>query len=279
MNVHAPPKMTPKPFVWRDPKTISPRQWLYGRVPHPEVRQRRYRSRGGVGKTSHSIVEILAMVSGKSLLGITPPCRLKVWLWNLEDPQEEVEMRIAAAAMHYGLKAEDLEGYLFINHGRETPLVIAATGRTGTMILHPVVDALVGAITEMAIDVVIADPFISSHQVTENDNNAIDMVVKEWGRVTELGNCAVRLTHHARKGEQEITADSGRGASALIAAARSCGCSTACPRRRPTRPASSRRYRSYYRTYIDKQNMAPPAERADWFHLLVGQPRQRASRS
>ena len=69
-------------------------------------------------------------------------------------------------------------------------------------------------------DVVIADPFISSHQVTENDNNAIDMVVKEWGRVAELGNCAVRLTHHARKGEQEITAESGRGASALIAAAR-----------------------------------------------------------
>lgn len=27
------------------------------------------------------------------------------------------------------------------------------------------------------------------------------------------------------------------------------------------------RHRSYYRTYIDKQNMAPPADRSDWFHL------------
>ena len=45
----------------------------------------------------------LAQVSGKNLLGVFPPRRLRVWLWNLEDPQEETERKIQAAAIHYGL--------------------------------------------------------------------------------------------------------------------------------------------------------------------------------
>ena len=38
-----------------------------------------------------------AQVSGKDLLGVTPKERLRVWLWNLEDPQEETQRKIQAA--------------------------------------------------------------------------------------------------------------------------------------------------------------------------------------
>ena len=43
------------------------------------------------------------MVSGRDLLGVLPSRRLKVWLWNLEDPQEETARKMQAAAKHYQL--------------------------------------------------------------------------------------------------------------------------------------------------------------------------------
>ena len=262
-----PPKFTPKPFVWKDPKTLPLRDWLYGKY-----LIRKYVSvdvaPGGMGKSSHTTAEMLAMASGKPLLGIAPKQRLKVWLWNLEDAPEEIEMRIAAAALHYELTPADLEGYLFVNHGRDTPLVIAASDSKGLFIAKPIVDALVDAVVDIGADVVIADPFVSSHRVTENDNVAIDMVVKEWGRVGENGNCAIRLTHHARKGEQEVTADSSRGASAIVNAGRVVRVFNRMTKEEAGKAGiEDERYRSYYRTYIDKQNMAPPSDKSDWFHL------------
>ena len=67
------------------------------------------------------------------------------------------------------------------------------------MIVRPVVDALVAEIIGQKIDVIVIDPFVSCHEVPENDNTAQDMVVKEWGRVAERGNCAVHLVDHTRK--------------------------------------------------------------------------------
>ena len=67
---------TATPFTWLDPAKIPPREWLYG-----EHYVRRYLSAtlatGGVGKSSLSVVEALAMVSGKPLLGTAPKERLR----------------------------------------------------------------------------------------------------------------------------------------------------------------------------------------------------------
>jgi RecA-family ATPase len=41
------------------------------------------------------------------------------------------------------------------------------------------------------------------------------MVIKEWGRVADRGNCAVELVQHTRKGELEVTTESSRGGKAL----------------------------------------------------------------
>ena len=131
---------------------------------------------------------------------MTPRSRLRVWLWNLEDPQEETQRKVQAAAAHYGLTAEDIGNRLFVDSGRDQPLVIATDdpGRRH-VIVRPVVDRLVAEIIDKQIDVLIIDPFVSCHEVPENDNTTQDMVVKEWGRVAELGNCAVHLVDHTRK--------------------------------------------------------------------------------
>ena len=88
-----------------DEAAIEPRQWLYGKH-----YLRRFvsvlASAGGVGKTSMQIVEALAMVTGRPLLGeeVHAPC--KVWLINLEDPMDEMQRRILAAMRFYDIKPE-----------------------------------------------------------------------------------------------------------------------------------------------------------------------------
>jgi RecA-family ATPase len=161
------------PYVWIDPQNIPLRDWLYGRL-----LVRRFLTvtiaPGGVGKSSLIVCEALAMGSGRDLLGVLPVRRLKVWLWNLEDPQEETARKIQAAAKHYHLTADDITDRLFVNSGRDHSLVIAKENRNGTVVLRPVIENLVEQIREHSLDVVIIDPFVSCHEVFENDNSAID---------------------------------------------------------------------------------------------------------
>jgi hypothetical protein len=258
---------TPQPYVSTDPKLLPLRDWLY----RPYL-IRKFVSvdiaPGGLAKSAHSLVEACAMASGRNLLGVTPAGRLRVWYWNLEDPADEIDKRIAAIRIHYDLKPEDLDGYLFVNHGRETPLIIGTADRNGPRIFKPVVDGLIAAIQRTSIDVIMVDPFVSTHRVNENDNVAVDMVAKEWGNVADAGNCAARLTHHTRKGELEVTAESSRGASAMSYAGRVVRTLNRMTREEADQIGIDGEHRRrYYRTYIDKQNMAPPADTSDWFYL------------
>jgi hypothetical protein len=253
------------PYVWTEPQNIPPREWLYGRRLLRKFITATV-APGGVGKSSLEITEALAMVSGHGLLGISSPNRLRVWIWNLEDPREETARRIQATAKRYDLKEADVGDRLFVDCGREQPLVIAETLRTGTVICQPVIDNLVAQIIERQIDVVIIDPFVSCHQVAENDNGAMDMVAKQWGRVAELGNCAVELVQHTRKGEQEVTTESSRGGKALTDACRTVRVVNRMSKEEGNNVGVDNP-RLYFRTFNDKANLTPPADLSDWFKL------------
>lgn len=211
----------PTAFVWRDPSTIPPRPWLYGR--HLIRKQVSVTvAPGGVGKSSLTICEALAMASGRELLGDWTAQGLKVWLYNLEDPRDEMDRRITAAMQHYEIAPHEIAGRLYVDTGRERALSTAIQTREGVQIIKPEMDALAQEIAAREIDVLVIDPFVSSHQASENDNGAIDLVAKEWARLSDYCNCAIELVHHTRKTNgEEATTESGRGASALLAAARS----------------------------------------------------------
>lgn len=263
-----PARITAAPYKRVDPASIPLRDWLYGFL---LVRQfvTATVSPGGVGKSSLIAVEALAMASGKPLLGITPRKRLKVWLWNLEDPQIETQRKIEAAALHYGLTPEDTDGYLFVNSGRDTPLVTATTTRNGAMIIRPVIDNLVEELIANEIDVLKIDPFVSSHAVPENDNTFQDMIVKEWGRVADRAKCAIELVDHTRKatnGDSEVTTESSRGAKAKTDACRVVRVVNRMSEQEADR-AGVENHRLYFRCYNDKSNLAPPADTSEWFKL------------
>ena len=260
------PKIKATPFQWRDPKSIPPRRWLYG-----EQFVRRFTSTtmapGGVGKSSLLLIEALAMVTGRPLLGIRPPAPLRVWYWNGEDPLEETERRIAAACLHFRIAPEEVDG-LFIDSGRTTEIVIAEQTRAGFSITCPVADALTETIRKNRIDVSILDPFVSTHRVTENDNNAIDAVAKQFGKIADSTDSAIELVHHVRKtGGAKVTVEDGRGAGALLAAVRSARVLNAMTGDEAAK-AGVKTPRRFFSVENGKANMAPPPEKADWYQLV-----------
>lgn len=262
------PKIRATPFQWRDEADIPPREWLYGRH-----LIRKFLSLdiapGGLGKSSIKVVEALAMTSGLPLLG--KPVhggQLRVWLYNLEDPAEETERRFVAAAKHYQITPDHCGDRLYCDSGREQPVCIAEETESGARILRPVSAAIEAEIKARQIDVLVLDPFVSSHAVSENDNRAIDMVAKEWSRIADVCNCAINLVHHVRKTNgTEVTAESSRGAVSLIGAARSVVVYNRMTKDEGERAGIEPDKRGFYfRTQNDKANLAPP-EAADWYRM------------
>ena len=259
-------KLQATPFAWKEPTTIPRRDWLYGRLLLRKFVSATI-SPGGLGKSSLVAAEALAQVSGRNLLGVTPAQQLRVWLWNLEDPQEETDRKIMAAALHFGLRPDDIGDRLFVDSGRNQPLVIATATRTGTMIARPVVDGLIAEIIARKIDIIKIDPFVSCHEVAENDNQAMDMIVKEWGRVAVAANCAVHLVHHTPKmAGIEVTAESARGGKSFGDA-----CRVVRPINRMSKEEGQRagiaNHRLYFRSLNDKANLQPPADKSEWYML------------
>lgn len=268
-----------KPRTWKItparyplPASIEPREWLYGRF---LIRKRVALTvaPSETGKTGLGLVDALAMASGKSLLGAHPFGALRVAVWNGEDPLEELERRVAATMQLYGLTEADMGGRLFLDSGFSggQEMEIAASDRTGLTINRPQIRAFSETIKANQIDVQILDPFVGTHGVGENDNNAIDRVAKLFARVADETNCAVHLFHHTRKGsggQHDMTVDDARGAGALGAAVRSRrALQTMQPDEAMELNVEPQRRRFYFRVADTGTNMAAPDEETTWFEM------------
>ncbi|MGE4254817.1 MAG: AAA family ATPase [Xanthobacteraceae bacterium] len=260
--------INPTPWQWVEPQNIPKRAWVYGNY-YLRRNISALLAPGGAGKSNLAIAEALAMASGQAILGISPVGSLNVWYWNGEDSTDELDRRIAAAAKHFDVRAQDINGHLFVDSGRATPITIAEDTRTGIRVAHPVAERMIAVLGEKHIDVLIVDPFISCHRVVENDNGAIDAVVKTWGRIAEVTNCAILLVHHVRKtGGEAVTVEDGRGASAFRDAVRiSRTINTMTASEATGAGIDEKQRRRFFRTDLGKANFSAPAEVAEWYRL------------
>ncbi len=260
------------PYVFRDPTSIRPREWVYGR----SIQRGHLRAivaQGGAGKTILSVGEALAMVTGRNLLGQEVPGGPKrVWLWNLEDDAEELSRIIQAACKHWGITAADIGGRLFVDSALDGAILKLATSTSaeGFTINRPLVDALTDEMKARGIDYLHVDPFVSSHSANESDNMEIDAIAKEWALVGKNAGAGIGLAHHVSKsGAAVVTAHSSRGAVGFTDACRSVLVLNRMAEDEAKRfGIEEERRRRYFRTYDDKNNRAPPSDASDWFQMV-----------
>ena len=90
----------------------GPREWLLG-----NQFCRRFLSGilapGATGKTALRTLQYLAVATGRPLTGQHVFRRGRVLLLSLEDDDNELKRRLAAARIHHGIDAADLKGWLF----------------------------------------------------------------------------------------------------------------------------------------------------------------------
>jgi hypothetical protein len=252
-----------------DEASIEPRKWIYA---HHYLRSfvSVLASAGGIGKTSLQIVEALAIVTGRPLLGEDVKERTNVWIVNLEDPLEEIQRRVLAAMKHYGIKPAEVEGRLFVNAGRDFSLKFGIQTRDGVLPNTKLVEYLCKKIPEKQIGCVFIDPFVGAHNINENDNMAVNAIVAEIRRVADETKSAIGLVHHIRKGNgEDASIDSVRGAGSLIGAARAARVVNRVSEDDAMKlGVEPDKAKGIFRVDDGKANLAPPADKSTYRQMI-----------
>ena len=255
------------PLDWDAMLAVDSREWVYG---HFLIKKfiSVLGAPGGTGKTAYAFAIALSVAIGRDLLNEHVHAPGPVWIYNLEDPLDELMRRIRAACQHHGLPRHLVEGQLFLDSGRDRPLIIAESTKDGTVIASPVVDELIAELKYRGIRLLIVDPFIKSHKLSENDNDQIDAAATLWAQVANDADCSILLVHHFKKGGISGDAAAFRGASALIDASRAAVSLATMSEDEAKRLGVEPLERwQYIRADNAKLNLAPPPEATTWLQL------------
>ncbi len=247
---------------------LKPREWVYG---HFLIR--RFISvvgaPGGAGKTAYVFVVAVSVATGVQCLNEIVHEPGNVWIYNLEDGRDELLKRLKATLLGHGIEFSEIADRIFLDSGRDRPLVIAHADKDGQLVAWPQVPALVTELKRRNIKLFIVDPFVRSHRIMENDNDQMDFVAALWATVAQEADCSILLVHHFRKGGLPGDAASFRGASALIDASRAAvtlGAMTTEEAKGFNIPGRDRW--QYVRLDNAKLNLARPPENAVWLKLI-----------
>jgi hypothetical protein len=244
---------------------IPPRDWLLeGRLIAGYVSV--IVAPGGEGKSMYSMLEAISVATGKPLTGIKPMKRGPVLIYNTEDPQDEIERRLAAICIQYDIDPKSLDN-VFYASGADSPLRFAISDRKG-VVLTKDKEVLQEIIKENNIILTVIDPFVRSHSVDENSNVEIDLVVQQMSTLAMATSSAISVVHHTFKSKQHEhgSAHASRGASALSDAARVVS-TILSPSEEDAEDFGipPGQHKRYLRLDGAKGNMTAPNQKAQWF--------------
>ena len=199
--------------------SIPPRPWLYGYwLMRGAVTL--LAAPGGTGKTSLITTTMLACATGRNLLGEMPLKPLVCAFLGLEETEQEMHRRFAAAMIQYQIGPQDIGDRIGYLDGRACGFKAAKVNGDGSVHLTSEMTQLVGLLMGSGCDVLVADPLALTHDAQENDNTAMAQVMSYFASVAIECNIGVMLIHHTRKGAIAGDPDSIRGAGALVNHAR-----------------------------------------------------------
>ena len=265
-----PPSIKAIPFAAFDPAQLAAREWLYDGHYQRGVLTATIGTGGG-GKSSLSLVELIAMCTIRNLLGEQPLERCKAWYHNAEESLHEIYRRIAAICQHYKIEQSELVGWLFVTSGIEMPIKIATTRRGKLVIEEIAARAIIRAIADNEIGVVCFDPLIAHHTGTENVTGDMDQVCREFARIANVTNCSTDLVHHTRKpapGQEELSVTDSRGAGAVKDAVRSMRVLNTMTKTEADKLGiDDVDRRLHFRVENGKANRTPPSA-ANWYRFI-----------
>jgi hypothetical protein len=198
-------------------------------------------------------------------LGVPQKSGLKVGYVNLEDTGDEQDRRARAIIDHYGVDDSALGVRLFrLEDGAGLKVVKL---QDGTVTRCEDVDTLKDAISSNRLDILYVDPFVSVHDVPENDNNAINAAIKVLAQVANDTSCAIHVVHHTTKqGDRALSQDSARGASAFVDGLRAARGVSTLTEAQAKKFGVGADYRAHKRIVSLKGNNSPGGHTA-WFRL------------
>ena len=256
-------------FSAADMRAVEPRRWLYGKH-----LIRGYVSAtvspGGVGKTTLELTEAIALATGRDLLGVPVRERVRVWHYNLEDPRDELLRRAWAICEQFSIDPCELEGWLFLDSGRDCKMIVAEP-MDGVVMPAVAAEQVIEQMERLDIGLLQVDPLVKSHYAEENDNKQIDAVLDVFADIANRCDAAVDLVHHTRKPPSGFVATAGdintaRGAGALASAVRSARTITPMSDKEADAfDIEPRRKAWYVRVDDAKGNMSAPSADAVWF--------------
>ncbi len=157
----------------------------------------------GVGKSTLAIEEAIALVSGRDFLNLgfdaTKPMRAAII--NNEETSDEIERRIEATCQCFDVPPESIAENLFVRSGVDAEKLVAARMIDGEVVATPHRRALKQFVQDAQLDLLIIDPFVQSHAVSENANEEVSraMVLLRECVVGDEHSAALNLVHHIRK--------------------------------------------------------------------------------
>jgi len=183
---------------------------------------------GATGKSMITLCLAVSVALGKDLLGLGDTVQGNALVINNEDDNDELNRRLAGIFKLYRIKSHEVTNKLYIKSGYGERVTISNNTGTGNItMMSPDVEKIINEIKRCNIKLLIIDPFVSTHQESENDNSAIDTVMSYYRHIASETGVALFLVHHTRKDGEESDSHAGdvdvmRGASSLKDAARLC---------------------------------------------------------
>jgi hypothetical protein len=173
-------------------------------------------------KSSLMLSWAIAIALHRDFGGFHPTGAGKVVVYNVEDDMHEQQRRLSAVLRQFGAKPLDLKDKV-IRVGPHWIGTLLGRGKDGRSIeLTERMEHLDSLVAEWCPDVLIVDPLAELHDVEENDNTALRMVIATFRALAIKYNMAIIVLHHTRKGSAGSPGDPdiARGASAIIGAVR-----------------------------------------------------------
>jgi hypothetical protein len=154
----------------------------------------------GVGKSTLSIEEAVSLASGVDFLGFGINRQKKVAIINNEETRDELERRIEATCVRFEVPFPSIAETLYLHSGVDAEkFVVARRGPNESVIVQVRAHQLAKFLREAEIDLLVIDPFVQVHTVSENLNEEIEQVMMALRDISVSANCALHLVHHTRK--------------------------------------------------------------------------------